>query len=254
MGGHGEFMRRARPYLTMITLQFGYAGKHILSNASRRSGGSQYVIILYSHAFATLSMAPLAFIIEGPVMDQIFYHAGLKHTSVIFSSAMSSISPAMTFVVAVLSGNNWFMGSGFHILATLASASLSLLQEETLKQYSARLSLLTLIYLVGTLQAAVVTFVLEHKPAVWTIGFDINFLAAAYAGIVTSSVAYYVEGRVIEKRGAVFASAFNPLRMIIVAIMGASFLNEKIYLGGVLGAVLVVIGLYYILWGNNMEE
>ncbi|CAL9150597.1 unnamed protein product, partial [Musa hybrid cultivar] len=253
MGGHGEFMRRAMPYLTMITLQFGYAGKHILSNASRRSGGSQYVIILYSHAFATLSMAPLAFIIEGPVMDQIFYHAGLKHTSVIFSSAMSSISPAMTFVVAVLSGmekvdlkkvihqakvvgtlatvagamlmalykgppvelvwskhahslgsnspavtdsssNNWVIGSGFHILATVASASLSLLREETLKQYSARLSLMTWIYFVGTLQATVVTLVLEHKPAVWTIGFDINFLAAAYAGIVTSSVAYYVEG------------------------------------------------------------
>ncbi|CAL9197392.1 unnamed protein product, partial [Musa hybrid cultivar] len=199
MGGHGEFMRRAMPYLTMITLQFGYAGKHILSNASRRSGGSRYVIILYSHAFATLSMAPLAFIIEGkvqakmtkrvflrilglgllgPVMDQIFYYAVLKHTSATFSSAMSSITPAMTFVVAVLtrmekvdlkkakvggtlvtvagamlmalykgppvelvwskhadslgsnspavtesSSNNWFMGSGFHMLATSVSPS-----------------------------------------------------------------------------------------------------------------------------------
>uniref|UniRef100_A0A804JYP8 WAT1-related protein n=1 Tax=Musa acuminata subsp. malaccensis TaxID=214687 RepID=A0A804JYP8_MUSAM len=334
MGGHGEFMRRAMPYLTMITLQFGYAGKHILSNASRRSGGSQYVIILYSHAFATLSMAPLAFIIEGkvqpkmtkwvflrifvlgllgPVMDQIFYHAGLKHTSVIFSSSMSSISPAMTFVVAVLtrmekvdlkkvlhqakvvgtlatvagamlmalykgppvelvwskhahslgsnspavtdsSSNNWVIGSGFHILATVASASLSLLREETLKQYSARLSLMTWIYFVGTLQATVVTLVLEHKPAVWTIGFDINFLAAAYVGIVTSSVAYYVEGRVVKKRGAVFASAFSPLWMIVVSILGASFLNEKIYLGGVLGAILIVIGLYSVLWGNSKQE
>ncbi|CAL9774509.1 unnamed protein product [Musa acuminata subsp. burmannicoides] len=310
MGGRGEFMRRAMPYLTMITLQFSDAGKNILSKASLGSGMSYYVLVVYSHAFDTLSIAPLAFIIERPVMDQIFYHAGLEHTSVIFSSAMSSISPAMTFVVAVLSGmekvdlkkvryqakvvgtlvtvagamlmalykgppvelvwgkhadslgsnspavtesssNNWFMGSGFHILATLASASLSLLQEETLKQYSARLSLMTWVYFVGTLQATLVTFVLEHKPAVWTIGFDINFLAAAYAvslafcdgenaanllynmqGIVTSSVAYYVEGRVTDKRGAVFAAAFSPLRMIIVAIMGASFLNEKIYLGG----------------------
>ncbi|XP_065014861.1 WAT1-related protein At5g07050-like [Musa acuminata AAA Group] len=334
MGGRGEVMRRALPYIIMITLQFGDAGKSILSKASLGSGMSQYVLVVYSHAFAALSMAPLAFILErkvqtkmtkrvflwifalgflGPVMDQIFYYAGLKHTSATISSTMSSITPAMTFVVAVLTGmekvdlkkviyqakvggtlvtvagamlmalykgppvelvwgkhahslgsnspavtesssNNWFMGSGFHILPTLASASLSLLREETLKQYSARLSLMTWIYFVGTLEATVVTFVLEHKPAVWTIGFDINFLAAAYAGIVTSSVAYYVEGRVIEKRGAVFASAFNPLRMIIVAIMGASFLNEKIYLGGVLGAILIVIGLYSVLWGNSKQE
>lgn len=51
-------------------------------------------------------------------------------------------------------------------------------------------------------------------------------------GIVTSSVAYYVQGLVIAKRGPVFASAFSPLMMIIVAIMGSFILNEKIYLGG----------------------
>ncbi|THU59823.1 hypothetical protein C4D60_Mb07t06100 [Musa balbisiana] len=187
MGGRGEVMRRAMPYLTMITLQFSDAGKNILSKASLGSGMSQYVLVVYSHAFATLSIAPLAFIVERPVMDQIFYYAGLKHTSATFSSTMSSITPAMTFVVAVLtrmekvepkkviyqakvvgtlvtvagamlmalykgppvelvwskhahslgsnspaatdsSSNNWFIGSGFHILATLASASQSLLR------------------------------------------------------------------------------------------------------------------------------
>ena len=105
---------------------------------------------------------------------------------------------------------------------------------------------------------------MEHKPSAWTIGWDMNLLAAAYAvrlpplslslytnkqtgsnmvlilisvifhvqGIVSSSIAYYVQGLVMQKRGPVFVTAFSPLMMIIVAIMGSFILAEKIYLGG----------------------
>ena len=72
-------------------------------------------------------------------------------------------------------------------------------------------------------------------------------------GIVTSSIAYYVQGLVIQKTGPVFASAFSPLMMIVVAVMGSFILAEKIYLGGILGSVLIVIGLYSVLWGKHKE-
>jgi hypothetical protein len=74
-----------------------------------------------------------------------------------------------------------------------------------------------------------------------------------FQGIVTSSIAYYVQGLVIQKTGPVFASAFSPLMMIIVAVMGSFILSEKIFLGGVLGAVLIVMGLYSVLWGKHKE-
>jgi hypothetical protein len=79
------------------------------------------------------------------------------------------------------SGKEWFLGSLFVIIATLAWASLFILQTHTIKQYSAPLSLTTLICFVGTIQAVFVTFAMEHRPSVWTIGFDMNLLAAAYA-------------------------------------------------------------------------
>ncbi|CAM0954866.1 unnamed protein product [Alopecurus aequalis] len=150
-------------------------------------------------------------------------------------------------------GKEWFLGSLFVIIATLAWAGLFILQTHTIKRYTAQLSLTTLICFVGTIQAVVVTFVMERRPSVWTIGFDMNLLAAAYAGIVTSSIAYYVQGLVIKKTGPVFASAFSPLMMIIVAVMGSFILSEKIYLGAVLGAVVIVVGLYAVLWGKHKE-
>ncbi|XP_072954389.1 WAT1-related protein At5g07050-like [Typha angustifolia] len=331
----GDLFQRMKPYIAMISLQFGYAGMNIITKVSLNRGMSHYVLVVYRHAFATLSIAPFALILErkvrpkmtwsvflqifvlallGPVIDQNFYYVGLKFTSPTFSCAMSNILPAMTFVMAVIfrmekldmkkvrcqakvagtlvtvagamlmtlykgpimkmistqhghattsdvptaaaaaSGDkDWFLGSMFLIIATLAWASLFILQTVTLKQYSAQLSLTTLICFVGTLQAIVVTLVMERTPSAWVIGFDMNLLAAAYAGIVTSSVAYYVQGLVIQKRGPVFASAFSPLMMIIVAVMGTFILAEKIYLGGVLGAVLIVVGLYSVLWGKYKE-
>lgn len=324
-----------KPYIAIISLQFGYAGMNIITKVSLNRGMSHYVLVVYRHAFATAVIAPFAIILErkvrpkitfpvflqifvlgllGPVIDQNFYYAGLKFTSPTFSCAMSNMLPAMTFVMAILcrmekvhikkvrcqakvagtvltvagamlmtlykghvinmfwsghihpreshvpdTGNNvnadkdWVKGSILLIIATLAWASFFILQAITLRRYTAQLSLTALVCFLGTLQSIAVTFVMEHKASVWVIGWDMNLLAAAYAGIVSSSLAYYVQGLVMKKRGPVFVTAFSPLMMIIVAIMGSFILAEKIYLGGVIGAVLIVVGLYSVLWGKYKE-
>ncbi|KAG0481688.1 hypothetical protein HPP92_012546 [Vanilla planifolia] len=316
----------------MVSLQFGYTGMNIITKVSLNHGMSHYVLVVYRHAFATLSIAPFALFFErkvrptmtfsiflqifvlgllGPVIDQNFYYAGLKFTSPTFSCAMSNMLPAMTFVMAVLfrmekvnmkkviyqakvvgtlvtvagamlmtlykgpivelvwskkmhpqgtvaveaDDKDWVKGSIFLIIATLAWASLFVLQAATLKKYAAQLSLTTLVCFMGTLQAIVVALVMERKkPTAWNIGLYTNLLAAAYAGIVTSGIAYYMQGLVIEKKGPVFASAFSPLMMIIVAVIGSFVLAEKIYMGGVLGGVLIVGGLYSVLWGKYREN
>ncbi|GAB2227905.1 hypothetical protein Droror1_Dr00009733 [Drosera rotundifolia] len=332
-GCFGTFMEKAKPYIAMICLQFGYAGMNIITKVSLNRGMSHYVLVVYRHAFATAVIAPFALALErkvrpkmtfpifmqifvlgllGPVIDQNFYYAGLKFTSPTFSCAMSNMLPAMTFVMAVIfrmekvdirkvrcqakvvgtivtvagamlmtlykghvinfiwsehmrsyapstgaatgsTDKDWLKGSFLLIIATLAWASFFILQAVTLRRYSAQLSLTALVCFLGTLQSIAVTFVMEHKPSVWTIGWDMNLLAAAYAGIVSSSIAYYVQGLVMQKRGPVFVTAFSPLMMIIVAIMGSFILAENIYVGGVLGAVLIVLGLYFVLWGKYKE-
>ncbi|XP_014503458.1 WAT1-related protein At5g07050 [Vigna radiata var. radiata] len=334
LGGCAKFFASSKPYLAMISLQFGYAGMNIITKVSLNQGMSHYVLVVYRHAFATAVIAPFAFIFErkgqpkitfsifmqlfilgllGPVIDQNFYYAGLKLTSPTFSCAMSNMLPAMTFVMAVFCrmekinmkqvrciakivgtlvtvagamlmtlyrgpivemvwakhphnktngttstgslDKDWFLGCIFLIIATLAWASLFVLQAKAIQTYkNHQLSLTSLVCFIGTVQAIAVTFVVEHNPAVWRIGWDMNLLAAAYAGIVTSSISYYVQGLVIKKKGPVFATAFSPLMMIIVAIMGSFILAEQIYLGGVIGAILIVIGLYSVLWGKHKEQ
>lgn len=46
-----------------------------------------------------------------------------------------------------------------------------------------------------------------------------------------SGLAYYVIGWVSKERGPVFVSAFNPLSMVIVAVLSTFVFMEKMYLG-----------------------
>ena len=64
MAGCGGFVEKAKPYIAMISLQFGYAGMNVLTKVSLNQGMSHYVLVVYRHAFATISIAPFALILE----------------------------------------------------------------------------------------------------------------------------------------------------------------------------------------------
>lgn len=56
------------------------------------------------------------------------------------------------------------------------------MQAKTLETYKRhQLSLTSLMCFIGTIQAIAVTFVIDHNPSLWRIGWDMNLLAAAYA-------------------------------------------------------------------------
>ncbi|KAI3731081.1 hypothetical protein L1987_62264 [Smallanthus sonchifolius] len=134
-------------------------------------------------------------------------------------------------------------------------ASFVIVQAHTLKVYPVELSLTTLVCLMGTLEGAVLTLVAERANAsIWSINWDIKLFAAIYSGIVCSGFAYYISGVVMQERGPVFVTAFNPLAMVIIAILGSCILAETLNLGSVLGAIVIVVGLYLVLWGKSKDQ
>ena len=60
----GSFLERCKPYIAMISLQFGYAGMNIITKVSLNRGMSHYVLVVYRHAFATAVIAPFALVLE----------------------------------------------------------------------------------------------------------------------------------------------------------------------------------------------
>ncbi|KAI3517330.1 hypothetical protein L1887_16544 [Cichorium endivia] len=157
--------------------------------------------------------------------------------------------------VGTMSTQDQIKGSLMITIGCFSWASFVIVQAVTLKSYPAQLSLTVLVCMMGTLEGSILALVVEKANAsVWSINWDIKLYAAIYSGIVCSGCAYYISGLVMHERGPVFVTAFNPLGMIIIAILGSSILSEKLNLGSVLGAVVIVVGLYLVIWGKSKDQ
>ncbi|MED6121079.1 hypothetical protein PIB30_026702 [Stylosanthes scabra] len=324
-----KWLERAKPFIGVIFLQFGFAGMDVLSKAALNKGMSNYVLVVYRHVVAFVVITPFALIIDKkvrpkmtfsilmkmvalsilePVIDQNLYFLGMKYTTATFAAAMTNMLPAITFVLAcilrlekvkirsvrsqakvvgtlatvagamvmtLIKGPELFgfQGSNAHnqhnnganlhdvikgsIMITIGCfswACFMVLQSVTLEAYPAELSLTSWICLLGTIQGGIVGLIMERaNPSVWTLHWDTKLLAAAYSGIFCSGLAYYIQGVVMKTRGPVFVTAFSPLCMVIVAIMGSIFLAEQMFLGRVVGAIVIILGLYMVVWGKSKD-
>nr|XP_043612026.1 WAT1-related protein At2g39510-like [Erigeron canadensis] len=157
--------------------------------------------------------------------------------------------------VNTVSNQDQIKGSLMITAGCFSWASFVIVQAVALKSYPAELSLTALVCLMGSLEGSVLTLVAEKANAsIWSLNWDVKLFAALYSGIVCSGCAYYVSGLVMQERGPVFVTAFNPLGMVIIAIMGSCILFEKLNLGSVVGAVVIVVGLYLVIWGKSKDQ
>ncbi|OVA01189.1 Drug/metabolite transporter [Macleaya cordata] len=100
----------------------------------------------------------------------------------------------------------------------------------------------------------VVESLVTHKSVGhWALGFNVRLLAVLYSGILVSGFGFPVTTWCIQRRGSPYVAMFSPLVLIIVAIIGWFLLHESIHVGPLLGATLIIVGLYMFVWGKNQE-
>ncbi|XVF39364.1 hypothetical protein PTKIN_Ptkin01aG0028800 [Pterospermum kingtungense] len=325
-----RWLYKAKPYLEMGALQFGFAGMFVITMVSLQHGMNHYILAVYRQLIATLFITPFALVLERktrpkmtlpiflrilvlgflePVIDQNLSYLGMKYTSVTLASATSILNPAIIFVLALIfrletvnlkkvyslakifgtiimvpgavimtlykgpafdfiklhvgihhsvttetQPKHWVAGTLMLIARCWGWSGFYILQAFTVKMYPAQVSLTALICFIGAIGGAAVSLVMVRDINAWNIGWGTNLLAAAYTGVVCSGIAYYAQGAVIEEKGPVFVTAFSPLCLIITAALGSIILAEKIHLGSIIGTVLIVFGLYAVLWGKSQED
>ncbi|CAH2033960.1 unnamed protein product [Thlaspi arvense] len=101
-------------------------------------------------------------------------------------------------------------------------------------------------------QSTIYALCVERDWSQWKLGWNIRLWTAAYSGTMGALVVTLM-AICSRLKGPLFVSAFAPLMLIIVALASVLFLDEKLYLGSLLGAMLIVCGLYVVLWGKNKE-
>ncbi|KVI01810.1 Drug/metabolite transporter [Cynara cardunculus var. scolymus] len=156
------------------------------------------------------------------------------------------------------------------VITFVSPLSYSLHMANMVKKYPCPYSVTALTSIMGAVQATVFGLCTNRHWRDWKLGWNVRLLTVAYSGMLASGLIYMFITLCVQMRGPLFVSAFNPLMLILVAIAGSLVLNERLHLGSgqwnlkisnlnisyfcsVLGAILIVLGLYIVLWGKNKE-
>uniref|UniRef100_K3XXV4 WAT1-related protein n=1 Tax=Setaria italica TaxID=4555 RepID=K3XXV4_SETIT len=132
---------------------------------------------------------------------------------------------------------SWTLGTLALLANCLCFSFWLLLQSKLTKKYPALYSSTAYMFLISSLQGGSLTAAIQRRAS----------------GIMGSGVGYVVMTWCVEKRGPVFTSAFIPIIQIMVAMIDFFFLHENLYLGSVLGSILMILGLYILLWGKKRD-
>ncbi|PPS14262.1 hypothetical protein GOBAR_AA06332 [Gossypium barbadense] len=57
----------------------------------------------------------------------------------------------------------------------------------------------------------------------------------------------------VKLKGPLYAAICNPLGLVLVAIVGSLLPDEKLHLGSIIGGLMIVCGVYVVLWGKATE-
>ncbi|KAG0449393.1 hypothetical protein HPP92_027346 [Vanilla planifolia] len=148
---------------------------------------------------------------------------------------------------------NWTLGCVFILGNCIAWSAWMVFQASVLRRYPARLSVTTWTFFFGVIQLITIAAFVEKDIEMWKVHSRGELLTILFVGIVSSGITFSLQIWCIDRGGPLFVSVFQPVQTVMVAIMATILLGEQFYSGGLIGSILIMFGLYSVLWGKDEE-
>lgn len=81
-GKLSQGLRKVKPYLAILSLQFGYSGMYIITMVSFKHGMSHWILSVYRHVVAAIIIVPFALVLERYISLSHFLFQCLHHMCV----------------------------------------------------------------------------------------------------------------------------------------------------------------------------
>lgn len=160
-------------------------------------------------------------------------------------------------LVTMLNGfklNTWMLGALMLFGSSVFISIWITFQVPVARKYRAQVSLLAIMLLQGAVQSILVALLFKPKASAWKLKWDIKLLAILYSGILCSGFALPLQMYCIRVKGPIVVAMFHPTTTIMIAILEHFILHTQFYLGSLLGAILIIAGLYMVLWGKANDD
>ncbi|KAI7997956.1 WAT1-related protein [Camellia lanceoleosa] len=311
----------------MVGIECMEAGSNTLSKAAMTNGMSDYVFVVYSNSLALLFILPstliyhrkrpcpkLTFLIVCRIFIlgllsctlQILMYIGIGYSSPTMASAMNSLIPAFTFILALVTRmekldlkvqssqaksigtilsitgayivvfyqgppilfsrpltnlhsfsvslqSNWIVGGFLLATSSFLISLLYIVQTWIIKDYPAEMVVTLFGCIFVTILSAIVALIVERDPNAWTLKRDVELITIVYSAVFIVSIRSVIYAWVCRTKGPVFVSTFRPLGIAFAVFMGVTFLKDTLHIGSVIGAVIIALGLYAVMWGKANE-
>ncbi|KAJ7953660.1 WAT1-related protein [Quillaja saponaria] len=250
----------------MVIAESFQVGLNTLIKVAITKGMSNFLFIFYANVTGLIFLLPSTFIfhrnrappkITISIICKLFVlgtlrfgvqtltYTGIEYGSPTLATAMMDLNPAFTFILAIISRME---------------------KLDLKKQSSQAKSLGTVISIVGALIVAfckgtTLNGPLHSQQSDWVIA---GFLLAAasfllsilliFQAIFLVTIRNVVSAWGCRTKGPVFFAMFQPLGIVIALVMGVAFLGDTLYLGRLIGAAIITIGFYAVIWGQAKEE
>ncbi|KAK1645870.1 hypothetical protein QYE76_063675 [Lolium multiflorum] len=165
-------------------------------------------------------------------------------------------------VTSVHGGQNMVVGTLFLVSSCVSYALWFVVQARVAVVFPSRYWTTTLTCVAGSVQSAIAAAVVVALTGTgswgltseaWRLRWDMQLATVVYSGVFNTGVTFVLVSWAVARRGPVYPPMFNSLSLVATTVVDALVLGTDVYLGGVLGAALVVLGLYAFLWGKGKE-
>ncbi|KAK4846220.1 hypothetical protein QYF36_014471 [Acer negundo] len=331
MTGGGYFGRDVVPFTAIVAMECTNVGLNTLYKAATLRGMSYHVFVVYAYAIAALVLLPapsfsqrsrvlppLNFSILSKIgllgligsSSMMMGYTGINYSSPTLASAISNLTPAFTFILAILfrmekvssrkrssqakvlgtivsiggafvvtlykgppifivssspsisfdqplnssDSNNWVIGGVFLTAEYILLPLWYIVQAKIMKEYPAELTVVFFYNLCVSFIAAIVGIITERDSNAWRVRSNIALASILCSGLFGSCLNNVVHAWALHKKGPVYVAMFKPLSIAIAVAMGVMFLGDTLYLGSVIGAIIISLGFYTVMWGKAKEE
>ncbi|KAJ6910965.1 hypothetical protein NC652_021569 [Populus alba x Populus x berolinensis] len=149
---------------------------------------------------------------------------------------------------------NWIIGGLLLAVDCVMASAWLIIQALILKKYPAGLIVVFFYCFTVTILSTIVCLFMERDPGAWSLKPTVRWIAVVYSGVFGSAFQVGVSTWCLHKTGPVFVAMFKPLGIVIAAAVSIICLRDTLYLGSLVGATVIVIGFYSVMWGKAKEE
>ncbi|KAL9234914.1 hypothetical protein vseg_009727 [Gypsophila vaccaria] len=145
------------------------------------------------------------------------------------------------------------LGPFLILTGNLSIAIWYMFQTKVSENFQAPYTSSALMCIMGSIQCAAIAACTNPRISDWSLRSSIRLISSLYVGLVSSALAFCLISWTIQRKGPLYVSIFSPLALVVVAFISWGLRLEKLYVGTVIGSVVIVVGLYTVLWGKSQE-